>query len=200
MKIVKRILIIIITIILVLLLTFNIYNFISLKILKKDITTVNGYAILEVISGSMEPTINIGDLIVINTKEVNYEKGDIVTFYDVNGAFVTHRLINITEDEIRTRGDNNNTIDEIMPRENIVGKYVFKIDGLGTIITSLKNPIVSVMIFIIGILICIFISTDKFKHDLLDDEEEKEYQEFLNKKESKDIKKNKKQNKSNRRK
>ena len=40
-------------------------------------------------------------------------------------------------------------------------KYEFKLNGLGNVITSLKNPIVSVMILVIGILICYLINLRK---------------------------------------
>ena len=154
MKILKRILLGTVTIILGLLLIFNIYNFINIKILKNDFTSINGYVILEVVSGSMEPTIKVGDLIVINTKDQHYQENDIVTFYDTNGAFVTHRIVSIQDDKMITKGDNNNTSDEATPISNIVGKYVFKIGFIGSLITALKNPVVSIMIFILGILIC----------------------------------------------
>ncbi len=46
---------------------------------------------------------------------------------------------------------------------------------------SLKSPITLVMILVIGILVCVFISTDKEGNPILD-EDEKEFQEFLNSK------------------
>ncbi len=193
MKIVKRVLLIIITVILVLILIFNLNNFIQIKIMKKDLATLGGYAVLEVVTGSMEPTIKVGDLIVINTKEKQYKKNDIITFYDVNNSFVTHRLKEIKDDVMITKGDNNNTEDEALPVKNIVGKYIFKISGLGIILSSLKNPFVSIMILVIGILICFLISTDKFGNPILD-EDEKEFQDYLKEKESK-IKEDEKPNK-----
>ncbi len=186
MKVVKKVIIIIMEILLGVLLVFNIYNFVGLKIFKKDLMTINGYALLEVISGSMEPTLKIGDLIIIDTNDKEVKENDIVTFYDVNGSFVTHRIKEIKDKMMITKGDNNNTVDEEMPLKNIVGTYKFKINGLGTLITSLKNPLVSGIIFIIGILICYLISFDKSEN--IDDGE---YQEFLKEKNSK-VKKNKK--------
>lgn len=187
MKIVKKIIIGLITIILSLILIYNIYNFVNLKILKKDLSTLNGYAVLEVISGSMEPTLNIGDYIVINTKIKDVKENDIITFKDINGAFVTHRLVSINDNTIITKGDNNNTVDEEMPASSLIGKYLFKINGLGKLMASLKNPLVSIMIFIIGILICFLISTDKEGNAILDSEE-KEFLEYLEEKEGKDKK------------
>lgn len=185
MKRVKKIVVIIVAILLGLLLTYNIYNLVSLKIMKKDIASINGYAVLEVVSGSMEPTINVGDMIIINTKVKNYQKGDIVTFYDEAGAFVTHRIIEEDNEMVTTKGDSNNTSDKAINKSRIVGKYVFKIKNGGRILASFKSPLSMVMILIVGVLFCIFISMDKDGNPILD-EEEKEFQEYLkNKKEKK---------------
>lgn len=178
MKTVKKAIFVIVTILLLLVFLFNIYNFIQIKVLKKDLATINGYAVLEVVSGSMEPTIKIGDYVIIDTKEKNYQKDDIVTFYDMNGSFVTHRIVSIDGDSMITKGDNNNTEDTSLPTENIVGKYVMRLNSLGIIVSSLQKPFVTVMILIIGILVCFLVSTDKDGNPILE-EEEKEYQEFL---------------------
>ena len=191
MKIVKRTLFTIITIFLVLVFSFNVYNIINIKILKNDLTSIFGYAVLEVVSGSMEPTIQIGDLIIIDTNEKNYQENDIVTFYDTNDSFVTHRILSIEDDQMITKGDNNNTEDEKTPIQNIVGKYLFRIQGLGTFLLALKNPIVSIMIFVIGILICYFISMKKDEEEEFIEENDA-YQTYLEKKLKKEEKEKKK--------
>lgn len=163
---------------------FNIYKFVCLNILKKDMAPINGYIVLEVVSGSMEPTLHIGDVIVVDTKVKDYNKNDIITFYDSEGSFITHRIVSINDKEMITKGDNNNTEDEPTDVSKIVGKYVLKIDKGQKILSSLKNPIIMTLILVNGILICIFVSIDKYGNVILD-EEEKEYQEFkeyLNKK------------------
>lgn len=192
MKRVKKIGFAIITGILSLIIIFNVYNVFCVKILKKDLATVNGYAVLEVVSGSMEPTIHVGDLIVINTKNSDYKEKDIITFYDKEGSFVTHRIIEINEDKMITKGDNNDSLDEELNVDNIVGKYAFRIPALGRVIASFKSPFVMIMILVIGVLACIYISTDKEGKPILD-EEEKEFQEFLKNKEEQEIKKEEKE-------
>lgn len=192
MKKVKKILFTIVTVILVILLAYNIYNFIMIKVLKHDVATINGYTMLEVVSGSMKPTINVGDMIIINTKDKNYKENDIITYYDKNHNLITHRIIKINDTEIVTKGDNNNTEDEAIYSKEIIGKYVTKIANLGIILSSLKSPFTMIMILIIGILICILTSIDKDGNPILE-EDEKEFQKFLIKKEKKEVtKKNKK--------
>lgn len=192
MKVVKKVLLIVITILLVLMVVFNAYNFFSLKVLKHKLTTIGGYSILEVVSGSMEPTIHVGDMIIINTKASNYQENDIVTFLDVNGSFVTHRIVSIDEEEMITKGDFNNTEDEPTKMNKIVGKYVSRIPGAGKILSSFKNPFTLVMILIIGLLFCYLISTDKNGNPIFTDEE-KEFLEYQKEKnQPKKEKKNKK--------
>ena len=124
----------------------------------------------------MEPTIDTGDLIVINQKDKKYNKNDIITFKDVNSSYVTHRIIKIDGKKIITKGDNNNSKDEgYITKDKIVGKYVFKINKMGFLVKSIKNPVTLTIIFIIGIIICIIISTDKDGIPLDISEEEKKY-------------------------
>ena len=50
-----------------LILFFILYNFISLKILKKNYTNIFGYTFFEVASGSMSDAININDLVFVSS-------------------------------------------------------------------------------------------------------------------------------------
>lgn len=192
MKIIKGILKVLVILILVIVLSYNVFNFYQMKVLKKDYVDINGYSALEVVSGSMEPTIKIGDMIIINTKVKEFKKGDIVTFYDINNSFVTHRIVEIKDDgEIVTKGDNNDSIDkETILKNKIIGKYQTRIPTLGYIFKSFRNPFVLFMILVIGVLVCIFTSMDK-NGDIILTEDEKEYMEFLDYKKNNNIKEKK---------
>lgn len=178
MKAIKRIFTILITIIIVAIFTYNVYNIINIKVLKKDMTPVFGYAMLEVVSGSMEPTIHVGDIIIIDILTDEYKENDIVTFRDENDALVTHRIISIDKDEMVTKGDNNDSPDPTNKTDNIVGKYIIKISGLGRVVSSFKSPVTMALILVIGILTCVLVSTDNEGKPIYD-EDEKEFQEFL---------------------
>ena len=178
MKRIKKVVFVILSILLGLVLAFNIYNFISIRVMHKDLASINGYAMLEVVSGSMEPTILKGDIIIINTKDKDYKENDIITFRGKEGEFVTHRIIKINDKTMITKGDNNNSEDDPIKTSSIVGKYVTKINGGGRILSSFKNPFTMVMIFIIGLLGCVLLSTDSDGKPILE-QDEKEFQEFL---------------------
>ena len=180
MKVIKKSLSIIIWALLGLIIIYNIYNYASIKIFNKDITTINGYASLKVVSGSMEPTISVGDMIIINTKVDEYKKEDIITFKDAKGSYVTHRIIEIIDEGYVTKGDNNDSIDQgYITDKDIIGKYVTRIRFIGVILESFQNPITMILILTMGIIICFLISTDKngIPKDIT--EEDKEFIKFL---------------------
>lgn len=184
MKVVKSILVKLIYAILIILATYNIYNYVCINVLKQDLPIINGYGTLEVISGSMEPTIDVGDLIIVNTKYDELKENDIITFYDEKGFFVTHRIIEIKDGEYVTKGDNNNSEDQgTISKNDIVAKYVTRLNGMGKLMASFQSPITMILILVIGILICVLVSTDKEGNPIIT-EEEKEYEEFLKYKEN----------------
>jgi len=100
-----------------------------------------------VLSGSMEPTIHTGSMCFVNTNK-NYEEikeKDIIAFESARGQLVTHRAINITEEGIETKGDNNDVSDGITTTEkNFKGLTLFSIPYLGYIskFIATKNGII----------------------------------------------------------
>lgn len=83
-----------------------------------------------VVSGSMEPTIPVGSLVV--TKEIEEKQvdiGDIITFQS-NDMIVTHRIISVQEGKIYTKGDANSEPDQGYIEKNIEKVYV-KIPKIG---------------------------------------------------------------------
>lgn len=178
----KEIILILTKLCIVFLFLMSIYNFVNIKILKKDIAPIGGYTVLEVASGSMQPTIKVGDLIVINTKDKSYKKNDIVTFYDEDNNLVTHRIISINKNTMITKGDYNNTNDKETPTNKIIGKYVFKLNNMGKVLKILKNPLVTTIILIISFLFCVLVSSDK--NITIDHNDEEEFQKYLFRKEN----------------
>lgn len=76
-------------------------------------------------SGSMEPTLHVGDLLIVNG-EKNLRLGDIA-IYNSNKPIV-HRVVAATEHGYIFKGDNNRLPDPyVVAPEQIEGKVVFKI-------------------------------------------------------------------------
>lgn len=89
-------------------------------------------------SGSMEPTIMTGDIILISSQEF-YNKHDVVTFKDAGGRIVTHRIIDedVSKDNTTfiTKGDANRSIDnDTITQENILGKVNLVIPKIGFLV------------------------------------------------------------------
>lgn len=93
---------------------------------------IGGNGAFIVMSGSMEPAVHIGSVVItesINAGEL--KEGDIITFKRENN-FITHRIVEITESGIKTRGDASEDADSSLTKaENIRGKLLFSIPSMG---------------------------------------------------------------------
>lgn len=107
-----------------------------------------GNSCLIVITGSMEPTIHMKELILIREME-GYRINDIVTYKDNENNFVTHRIIGKNEDKYILRGDNNTINDEPISFDQIEGKVVFHSIVLGELFLYWLKPIISVIFVIL---------------------------------------------------
>ncbi|MBR4289276.1 MAG: signal peptidase I [Oscillospiraceae bacterium] len=105
----------------------------------EEVPDVGGFLPLIVLTDSMYPVIESGDLIICHTaKAEEIQAGDVIAFFDPAGngsSIVTHRVMEITEDGFRTKGDNNNTEDRLTVRpEKLVARYTGKrIAGAGNV-------------------------------------------------------------------
>ena len=99
--------------------------------------------IYNVKTGSMEDNIHVNDYILIYKKS-DYNVGDIVTFKKDN-YLVTHRIIKKDNSKFVTKGDANNTEDEEISINNIVGKVII-IGGLLNFIINYKFVLVSLLL------------------------------------------------------
>lgn len=119
---------------------------------------VFGYRFYLIMSGSMEPTIHVGDAII--TKEnKNIETGDVIAFQYGNSVTV-HRVIKTYNEGnkklYQTKGDNNNTEDKgLRTTEDIKGEVLFKIPRVGDLVLFLQRNIVIIVILLVGIMLVI---------------------------------------------
>jgi len=128
-----------------------------------------GYKFYVILSGSMSPNIEVGDLII--TKETPAEKievNDVITFSNSgNSEVVTHRVREIINDngiKFATQGDANNTRDFNPVKADLVqGKVVNKVPKVGTVITSMKENLTTIIVAIIVISIIAIVTTKIYK-------------------------------------
>lgn len=110
---------------------------------KDQVPSISGIFPMIILTDSMYPEFESGDLIICNTAEPEEIKvGDVICFYDPEGngtATVTHRVQEvITDDEGNlawiTKGDANNTEDlPTVPAKNLIGVYKTRLKGLGNV-------------------------------------------------------------------
>lgn len=134
-------------------------SFIMVKSVKEGKQpTIMGNKFFTVLTGSMEPTIMTGDLLI--AKEVAPEEikaGDIITFGSLNSNNITtHRVKEVLNEngEIKyiTQGDANNVQDpNPVPGEVLIGKVVKWIPKVGTTMAWMNSNLV----FIIGLIFAI---------------------------------------------
>ena len=121
-----------------------------------SVPSIGGYLPLIVLTDSMYPEIESGDLIICHTaKAEDIEVGDVIAFFDPAGngtSVVTHRVMELVDKEgelfFRTRGDKNNTEDkELVPADSLVGIYKTRIAGAGHIAMFMQSTA--------GLIICV---------------------------------------------
>ena len=104
-----------------------------------------GYRVFNVISGSMEPTYSVGDLIYV--KEVNpydIKEGTAITFVlNEDLVVATHRVVEVDMENqyFYTKGDANDTADSAPVHfNNVIGVPQFHIPLLGYVSDFVQNP------------------------------------------------------------
>jgi signal peptidase len=135
---VRRVLTVSVAAILCLLLAGNIYILAARLIFRKALPKVFGFAALAVASGSMQPVVNVGDLIIIR-EQTQYSVNDIVT-YNSGRSIVTHRIVELDDNEAVVKGDANNVADGSIPLSSIEGRVVFRIPKVGDAMLLAKSP------------------------------------------------------------
>lgn len=144
------------TIILVVILIIVCYCYAQLKIFGREYINFCGYTIFQVITGSMAETINIKDIVIVKITD-DVAENDIIT-YKSGENFITHRIIKIDNEKIITKGDANNSEDEPITKDVIVGKVVFIFSNIAVWINVLKTPqvIIAIVITILAIWLLFF--------------------------------------------
>jgi signal peptidase len=123
-----------------------------------------GYKPFIVLSGSMEPTILTGDMVL--TKEIAAEsivQNDIITFRADQDVMVTHRVTEVINENgnisFITKGDANVGADNIVVKaEDLEGIYLGRVGGLGRIAMFQQTPI-GLLLFVVTPL-CLFLIYD----------------------------------------
>ena len=141
----QKILTVIGTILCVILLPILIINLTLLakSFLNEDeVPSIGGIFPMIVLTDSMYPEIESGDLIICHTIAAeDVQVNDVISFYDPMGngtSVVTHRVLEIREENgelsFITKGDNNNVEDQKpVPADALIGIYQSRIPAAGNV-------------------------------------------------------------------
>lgn len=136
-----------VTYILLLLFLLTLFMVVSSRI-NGGIPQVFGYQMMNVLSGSMEPDIHTGSVVLIKpgNDPAKYEKGDIITFRSAEeNKIITHRImeVNTLQGSVSytTKGDANDGADhEPVTPSNVIGEYQgFTIPLIGYLFAFIKS-------------------------------------------------------------
>lgn len=141
LKIVGRILLIVFV---SLVLGFNLYTWNAQSLMGNALPMPMGYGMAVVLTGSMEPTLSANDLILVAEQE-HYEVDDIAV-YQSGSILVVHRITEVAEGTLITKGDANPVADEPVDITAVKGKVVGVIPAAGAIVKILKTPTATVVL------------------------------------------------------
>ena len=135
---------------------------IAFLFLVSALPVTGNYKIKIVKSGSMEPAISTGSIVVVKAFS-DYQAGDIITFGKDSKDQVptTHRIVDIRIESGNpiyvTRGDANDTDDSKEVRKNeIIGRVLFHIPVLGYLIDFARQPLGFIVLIVLPAAIVIF--------------------------------------------
>ncbi len=154
-KIAKKCIINLVIFLLMCIAIFAIWGLIQINVQNKEYINIFGYSVLSTETGSMAPTIQKGDIIIIKIGD-EIKENDIIT-YKKDNVLITHRIVSITGDTIIARGDYNNTDDEPIKKDAVIGKEVFVIKNveIWKKVFSDKNVIIPIVITVILFIILV---------------------------------------------
>ena len=110
-----------------------------------------GYGIANVLSGSMEPTFSKGTLLLVKeTQDVS--EGDIVV-YQSGKELIVHRVIQVSDEQVVTQGDANNTADVPFDKTQIKGRVIGWVPVLGGAVSVLKTPAAMILMLVCALLL-----------------------------------------------
>ncbi|MCX6737607.1 MAG: signal peptidase I [Candidatus Parcubacteria bacterium] len=161
--------------------------FVTILLVVSAIPVPGNIKLMVVQSGSMEPTIKTGSVVMVKPVK-DYKVGDIITFgpYSKTKAPTTHRIFEIKtldgQSVYVTKGDANNAQDlREISKGDILGKVLFFVPYLGYAVEFAKQPLGFILVIAIPAIIIvgdeiknIWQEVSKLKNKKKDSDQDKE--------------------------
>lgn len=168
------------------LLTYGFYlavAFIVVLLLASALPIPGGIKTFVVQSGSMEPSIKTGGIVVVKPMD-SYGVGDVITYGSRSRTKspTTHRIIEVTaEGNYVTKGDANNDQDlRTISRYEVIGKVLFSLPYVGYAVAAAQKPWGFMIIVVIPAAIIIWEELQKIWREL---QKKKDYKHRTEKRE-----------------
>lgn len=121
----------------------------SIQVVSKGYVSIGGKSLFRVVTGSMEPTISTGAVLVCQKTDIEDIKEDDIVCYntrvaEIEGYVVTHRVVSIQKDEngviyLETRGDANLSSDPyFVDYTSLIGKVIW-FSGEESVLTDMLS-------------------------------------------------------------
>ena len=130
---------------------FNVYLANANGLVGNKLPMPFGYGAAVVLSGSMEPELSKGDLIIVKQTD-SFSMNQVVVYQDGN-SLVVHRIIELNDGSVTTKGDANNTLDDPIETSRISGEVVLSFPYVGNIVEFIKTPIGTIIVIALAIIL-----------------------------------------------
>ena len=155
------------------LIVVNLVLIVSSYLKPDELPGVLGVKPAVVLSGSMDPAIQVGDLIFVNDCDpASLKEGDVVCYLS-SGKAITHRIVSIAEGDdgqprLVTKGDANNAEDRLaVSFDQVQGQWSgARVPGLGNAILFMQTP--AGMILFIVCPLALFFAWDVWRRRRMD--------------------------------
>ena len=163
------------TILIMLLIVYG-WAFIEVKLLLKSQPELFGYVFYQQQDESMSPNFESTDVVLVK-KNVEYQTGDIVLYFDSNDSlYKAQAIVAMDNKTITTKCSMCNENSEPISKDNIVGKAVGKVLFMGAIIQFFKQKAVLIGFGLIGVVLLVISQYVEFKPNKKEKEEKKSLQ------------------------
>ena len=110
--------------------------------------------------------VRAGVMVIKHVYPESLKIGDIICFKPSQPTFITHRIINITDEGFITKDANEDPDQWIVKKGNIIGKAVFIIPHIGYIGYFVRTPIGFILLIVIPASLIIIMKITKIVKEL----------------------------------
>jgi signal peptidase len=168
---------------------------VAIFLLSTKLPVAGGFKSFVVQSGSMEPAIQTGSVVVVKParstgsgQAAGYQVGDVITFGPVSKTKspTTHRIVEVKADgSYLTRGDANNADDmSTVSRFEIIGKVLFSVPYVGYAVAAAQKPWGFGLIIVIPAVLIIYEEVRNIRKELA---KRKDYKKRVEKREGNNL-------------